>query len=336
MQKKLFDPRYPFRKRGVKNASQKRISKVKNRTISSFHVLRVFFTVPFCYRSAWNVFSFIPVVIHKFFFLQYWQKLHITHYPIKNVDNLLDYKVPFVPEEVSTYMKFINFWIRPMSMLMHRFGYHSGSALSGEYLSYIKLAYNEAYKMYTTSLTTTRRPESDNKGIKSIQAADPHYLCVPSLHISIACLTYSFYKMLFERENFTQEEKEKWEKEFLNDALDICESVLYVKQHSVNCIPAAMYMLTKIMPELFSAEDAVFFIDNLFKNAPDVSAQDAQEIHEYIIFMFERFLLEGTYSEEWHNPIARWLETYSPYLPENKKYTVIHRKARNRNEELKH
>ena len=307
--------RYPFQRGSVKKPSQKRIDAVKNRPLSSFNVLYCYVTMLPQPVSLTATLSFVKTVLTHFFLPQYFQKIRLAHYPVKSVDHKLDQKVPFKPEHIWCYLDFINIWIRPIAMLLHRFGIFDGAKLGAEFLRYIKLVYDRAWEMYSVCMTTTVRPDCDERAIKNIRRADPHFMCVPSLHIAIVCLCFSFYRMLFEREDFSKEEKEKWNKELYERALEIGETVLYVKQHSVNCIPAALYLLTRVVPELFCTKDACDFISSLFKNANDIAPKDREEIISYMQFMYERFLLEGSSEENWTFPILHWLNTYTPYTP---------------------
>ncbi|MBO4404697.1 MAG: hypothetical protein J5780_05130 [Treponema sp.] len=283
--------------------------------MKDFSVMPVYLIVPFSIYSSSVTFRFLHTVITKFFMSQYLQKLHITHRKIKHVDHELDWKIPFRPDKAKIYMEFINIWIRPLCMLLKRFGVRHGSKLCAEFLRYIDLSYREAWKIYSVCMTTTVRPEcKSSKAITGIQKADPHYLCVPSLHIAIVCLCFSFYRMLFEREGFTQKEKDTWNKELYEHAVSIGETVLYVKQHSVNCIPAALYMMTRIAPELFTPEMAVTFINDLFKNQKDIPESDRKKINAHMQFTYERFLLEGAATaEDWTEPVLRWLYDYVPF-----------------------
>ena len=317
-----YDPRHlteemknPYRKGIIKETSQKKIDKVSDRSIFSFNVLYCYFTIPFRPYGCHAVWSFIRSVLARFFIPMYLRKIHVIHTPIKHVDHELDEKVPFRPEYIKIYLDFVNYWIRPLAMLVKRFGTFKGSRLAAEFLRYIKLAYLEAFKVYSHTMTTTYQPECNLKAIKRLRRADPHYMCVPSLHISIVCLTISFYKMLFEREAFTAKEKEKWYSEIYNHGVKIAETVLYLKQHSVNCIPSALYMMSYIAPELFTPEDAVDFINKLFENATDISKQDRERIIVHIQFMYERLLLEGTQTNDWTEPVKRWLDNYKAFTP---------------------
>ncbi|MBO7638949.1 MAG: hypothetical protein J6S91_08235, partial [Treponema sp.] len=98
-------------------------------------------------------------------------------------------------------------------------------------------------------------------------------------------------------------------------AVEIGETVLYIKQHSVNCIPAALYMITRIVPELFTPDNAIEFISALFKNKTDISENDRKKIQAHILFTYERFLLEGAIEEDWRDPIIRWMKGYQSHIP---------------------
>lgn len=302
--------KYPFRKWKVRKPSEKRIAKVSSRSLFSFNVGLCYATIPFRIRNIPVLIKFFGTVINEFFVIQFLQKMHIIHLPITYVDHPLDKKVPFEPERVDTYMDFINMWIRPLAMLIRRFGPFNAMPLCMEFIRYITQAYHQAARMYRCNLTTTHRPDyRKTKQFKMIHRADPHYLCVPSLHIAIVCLCFSFYRMLFEREHFTEQEKTKWNKELYQCAINIAETVLYIKQHSVNCIAAALYMTTKISPELFTTTDAFDFINNLFLDAPTIKPEDRKKIIEYIQFTYERFLLEGAAEDDWFNPVLRWVKS---------------------------
>lgn len=313
--KNLETDKYPFRKYIVKKPSQRRINKVKNRDLKSFPGPLSYFTIPFFVYSSRSFFKFLWSMLKSFVFMQNLQKWHILKIPVKHVDHKLDEKVPFRPELLGIYMDFISYWTRPMMMLCKRYGIWNGPKHCGEYLRYLALTYNEAYKMYSHSLTTTYRPKTTDKKIKRMRKADPHFLCVPSLHIAIVCLTFSFYKMFFEREGFTEEEKTKWNKEIYEYGVKIAETVLYVKQHSVNCIPAAIYMMTVIAPDIFTTDDGVDFINQLFKNASDVSEKDRKDIIDHIQYIYERFILEEIQEDDWVTPVKRWLELNKNDIP---------------------
>lgn len=286
----------------------------ENRELKSFNPARAYFHIIFSLRGIPVLFRFLGIVLRKFFFLQYFEKMHIYRIPVKSVDHELDTKVPFREELASLYLDFINYWIRPLSMLILKFGHKKGIKLSIEYLNRIILAYNEAYKVYGKNLTTTRRPRPATSAVKGIQRVDPHYCCVPSLHIAIIVLTISFYKMLLDREDFTSEEKKNWYTEIYSHGMAIAESVLYMKQHSVNCIPAAIFMMTQITPDLMNRELAEKMIGDLFISASDVTEENKNSIRSHIQTMYDTLMNSCTAPEFWYENVLSWLKDYEPYV----------------------
>ena len=287
----------------------------KNRRLDTFNPIRAYIHILFSFKGVVVLFKFLGIVLHKFFFLQYFEKIHIYRIPVKSVDHELDTKVPFREELTMLYLDFINYWIRPLSMMIKKFGHRKGVGLSVEYLNRIVTTYNEAYKVYSRNLTTTVRPKPQAKAVKIIQRVDPHYCCVPSLHIAIIVLTISFYKMLLNREDFSEDERKNWYDEIYSHGIKISESVLYMKQHSVNCIPAAIFMMTVTFPDIMNRELAEKMICDLFKNEDDVAEENKNEIRRYIQNFYNRMMDECTIPEQWSQVVLDWLRTYVPYDP---------------------
>ena len=106
-------------------------------------------------------------------------------------------------------------------------------------------------------------------------------------------------------------EQDFYNAELYRGALDIAETVLYVKQHSVNCIPAALFMMTNLIPEYFKAEDARIFINDLFKDCTDIQPEDKINIHNHIKNMYENLLQEKG-DKDWTEPVKNWIVNYIP------------------------
>lgn len=280
-------------------------------TIKSCGVFYAYFMVITHWKSFCALLNYLKTVLSKFFCIQFVVKLKLKKIPVISVDNELDDTVPFVPARVDTYLDFINFWVRPIALVGKLLGGKKGSLYAAEYLTLIEKAYSQAACIYQFRMTTTKRPMGDvgiyNKKFWPIRKLDPHFLCVPSLHVAVVTLAYIFFKDVFEKEGLSQEYYEKFTKELYDGAVEIIETVLYVKQHSVNCIPAALYMMTNILKGQFSVKQGVEVIDELFVRSTDVKAEDKKAIHEYIHFFFEKLVLEGCSEEDWTVPVKRWL-----------------------------
>ncbi|MBE6350747.1 MAG: hypothetical protein E7062_08395 [Spirochaetaceae bacterium] len=280
-------------------------------TIKSFGIFYAYFMVITHWKSFCALLKYLKTVLTKFFGIQFLVKFKLKKIPVISVDNELDELVPFVPAKVDTYLDFINFWVRPMALLGKLLGGKKGSLYAAEYLTLIEKTYSQAACIYQFRMTTTHRPLGDvgkyNKDFWPIRNLDPHFLCVPSLHVAVVTLAYVFFKDVFKKEGLSQEYYERFTQELYDGAVEIIETVLYVKQHSVNCIPAALYMMTNILKEKFTVKNGVDVIDSLFVSATDVKEADKKAIHEYIHFFFEKLVLEGCNEEDWTVPVKRWL-----------------------------
>lgn len=291
------------------STTEKRIQKVSGKALSSFSVLPAYAVIPF--RAFKTTIKLLRSIIAVFFVLQFGKKWGFLKIPVVHVDHPLDKKIPFLPRKVDIYLSFINLWICPMTMLIRRYGAGKAIPFIREWLELLKATYDEAGRLYRFRLTTMERPSYHKGHFFTIHFFDPHLLCVPSLHIAIIALCYSFYHMLFEREEFTQAEKNQWNNELYKQSVAIAESVLYVKQHSVNCVPAALYMISRIFPDLYKTEDAVHFIKDMFVAPEEMSAESAGQVREHLLFVYERFLLEGAHEDDWRAPVQRWLVEYN-------------------------
>lgn len=255
--------------------------------------------------------SYLRTVAWDFFSIQFLRKFKFLRTPIVHVDNPLDQKVPFNPRRIADYLAFVNFWIRPLALLVTTLGIKKSVPRLTEFYYYIKRAYKNASDIYRFRFSTTNRPHYKRRiYFAGVHMLDPHLLCVPSLHITVVCLTYSFMRKVFEEENYSAEEKMAWNKELYDGAVNIAETVLYVKQHSVNCIPAALYMTTKLFPALFFYDDALAFLDSMFQKSQDIAKDDREQIILYMKKLFIQFSEEGKKCQDWKEPIKKWLINY--------------------------
>ena len=282
-----------------------------NHPLKSFNPLVAYAGVLFGPPSFLTNFKCFATILKEFFFLQYFEKFHILHIPIVHVDHPLDKKIPFTPEKVKIYLDFINLWVRPLAMLVKKFGFWHASRLTKQWMLRFRKLYQCCGKIYHFRLTTTDRPQyKEMREFRQIHALDPHFLCVPSLHVATVFLAYGFYRHIFETEDFTETEKRLWGEELYKGALEITETVLYVKQHSVNCIPAALYLVTQNFPEWITLADARTFISQLFLTPEGFSKEEAYQVREHIRVTFEQYLVDGKKSANWYEPIWDFLVNY--------------------------
>jgi hypothetical protein len=259
--------------------------------------------------------SYLGTVMRDFFFLQFGEKFGFEKIDVINVDHPLDAVIPFEPERVSVYLDFVAFWIRPLGFIGKRFGKEAELEYMARFLAILERCYSEAAKVYRFRMTTTERPKYYKGRFLTIHLFDPHYLCVPSLHIIVVVLAYTFYRKAFAELGMKADEAEALGEELLGGAIGIAETVLYIKQHSVNCIPAALYAMTRITPEDVTPIEVSAFVGRLFADSPTIAAEDAERVRMHIMNLYEQLLLEGCYESDWIAPVQRWLLAY-PCLSE--------------------
>ena len=273
-------------------------------------VLAVFFRT-LAFKKTRKAFSvYLCTVLRDFFFLQFSVKFGFKKIPVLNVDHPLDETVPFTPEKVSVYLDFVAFWIRPLGYIGKRFGIDAQRKYTEDFLRLVDDCYRHAAEVYRFRMTTTKRPRYLKGKFLTIHLFDPHYLCVPSLHVIIVVLAYTFYRKAFAELHMQKDEMDTLNAELYAEAVEITETVLYIKQHSVNCIPAALYTMTRITPAEVTTTEVTRFIESLFANAPTISAQNADKIRMHISDLYERLFLEGCHDSSWAAPIQRFLTRY--------------------------
>jgi hypothetical protein len=255
----------------------------------------------------------IASIFRNFFFLQYRAAFLPGLVPVSKVDHPLDNKISFLPGKVNIYLDFTAFWIRSLGFILRQFG-RGALVPARNFLESMGALYAQAAEVYGKNLSTTKRPFY----IKSprfliIHMADPHLMCIPSLHVMVVIRTYTLFREIIN--NFGEEERFTLQIEELRaGALAITEAVLYVKQHSVNCIPAAMYAMTKFDPRLFPPDEAERFAADLYKNETILSKETEEEIREHILALYRRFMTEGESAGDWAAPLLGFLMRQPLYV----------------------
>lgn len=257
--------------------------------------------------SCRAVCGYLGTVLKDFFWLQFAVRWRLKKVPIVNVDHPLDAEVPFAPDKVGVYLDFVAYWIRPLGYIGRRFGDAAQRRYTIAFLGLIDRCYREAAEVYRFRMSTTRRPRYYKGRFLVIQLFDPHYLCVPSLHVMIVVLAYTFYRRAFAELGVTGDEAADLDRELFGGAVKITETVLYIKQHSVNCIPAALYAMSRITPDAVTASEVDAFIDRLFVDAPLLVEGTGDRIRAAIREAFGRLTAEGRADADWPPAVQRFL-----------------------------
>jgi len=270
----------------------------------------------------------VPSIFYNFFYRQYRAAFLPGRIPVTKVDHALDLKIPFVPSWVTIYLDFIHFWIRLISFFLRRYK-RKAYALMKDFIYSIGDLYAFAAEVYKRNMSTTKRPfYIARPRFFLIHLADPHLMCIPSLHVMVVINTYLRFvdtaKKLGEYEKLKDQAQE-----LKQGALAISQAILYVKQHSVNCIPAALYAMTCFSPELFPPQEAEAFTNLLFSPAPQacealkkirvhpsaapltkIQEEDKARIKSHILKLYNQFLEEGKTAKSWEEPLLKFLREY--------------------------
>jgi hypothetical protein len=259
---------------------------------------------PYLRRTAIRT---IGAIVYNFFFLQYKAALLPGRIPVSGVDHPLDAKIPFTPGKVAVYLDFVAFWIRVLGFLLRRFRRQALEPVR-HFIESMGRLYAWAAQVYTKNLSTTVRPRYlARPRFVVIHALDPHLMCIPSLHVMVVIRTYTLFRQILlslgEAENQTAEIEE-----IRRGALAISEAVLFVKQHSVNCISAAMYAMTRFDRDLFPPEEAALFVSDLFRVT--LEKEDGEAIRAHILSLYLDFIEEGEKAgTDWTAPLLEFLKT---------------------------
>lgn len=246
--------------------------------------------------------------LDNFFLFQFKAALFPGRIPVAQADHPLDEKIPFQPRQIGVYLDFVAYWVRLAGFLVRRYR-RRGTGPAGDLIDSMGNLYAFARGVYAKNLSTTRRPRYlARPRFVLIHALDPHLLCIPSLHVMIVIRAYTQFRAILrslkDEENLAAKIKAAQQ-----EALAIVEAILFVKQHSINCVAAAMYAMTRFDRELFPPAEAENFISPLFSSRPVPSPADRKIILGHIMELYRRFLREGGADLPWEKPLLDFLRS---------------------------
>ena len=269
-------------------------------------------------------------IFRTFFLRQYIAAWLPGRIPVSRADHPLDQKIPFTPSWIMVYLDFVSFWLRMLTFFLMRYGRRAHAEVR-DFIATLRNLYAFAAEVYKRNLTTTNRPfYIARPRFFLIHLTDPHLMCVPSLHVMVVIRTYTKFAAILRSLGEADSHKAHIE-EMRRGALAITQAILFVKQHSVNCIPAALYAMTRFDSALFPPDEALAFAESLFCDAPStlpsaadhvqvnervrphaipkikIPAEDIAAIKAHIIALYRRFLAEGESAKNWEEPLLRFI-----------------------------
>ncbi|MDR2185371.1 MAG: hypothetical protein LBO80_06870 [Treponema sp.] len=256
----------------------------------------------------------IRSIFSNFFFLQYKAVFFSGRIPVTWVDHPLDARIPFIPRWVTVYLDFVAFWIRILGFLLKQYRRRALNPVK-DFLTAMTRLYGFAAEVYSKNMSTTKRPYYIARPrFFLIHLTDPHLMCIPSLHVMVMILSYTRFRDILR--SFGDEDALAAQIEGITaGAARITEAILYVKQHSVNCVAAALYAMSRFDPSRFPPGEAAAFTARLFPEPspmggtlPGIPAEDGAILRAHIIALYRRFMDESPApGEPWEAPLLRFL-----------------------------
>jgi len=231
--------------------------------------------------------KFLGTLVTKFFLPQYLSRIRVRKRKIVNVDHELDKLIPFSLEYFKTYMSFSHLWIKSIYFLYKEFG-NRALPLIGKYLRTIDQLYKNGFDVSDRCQSTTTRPDPGKYiKLRLVHWVDPHLHCIPSLHVMVVCFNQLRIGTIIQELTGSARGYEA-ELEYLeNQAINITNSILFMKQHSINCIPAGLFALSEECSE-FKDEYAFNLIENIKKLNID-SIDRFEDIASYMTELYTDF-----------------------------------------------
>jgi hypothetical protein len=248
------------------------------------------------------------------FFLPQFENAIFRCRAVVSVDHPLDERIPLDPSRIGKYLEFVKLWIGSMYYLLRRSeGRDIGAFV--DYVDAIRDLYADAGSVYRRVHTTTDRPSGNYApGFALIHAADPHLNCIPSLHILIVVSNWKIALATADRIGQGRE-LGPWLDRLRGEAVAITESVLFVKQHSLNCVGVSLYYLRRRYPCL-CADEVEAFVRDLFATAAGrgpLSAETVRDLRQAILDVYRR--LDAAYIARaeagWRAPILEFIRDLS-------------------------
>lgn len=264
---------------------------------------------------AARIFRFLGVVLRKFFIDQFIYRAQIAAGsekapPLKNVEHELDRLIPVRYDTSALYLSFIMMWISALGYFRKAIGRDFDPDVLS-FLDGLERCYVDAAQVYAHCVSTTRRPDrAPSLRLAFVYAVDPHLFCVPSLHVMVVGYTWKKLSDLLAARGLA--DRFSAELAALHDrAVRITESILYVRQHSVNCIPAGFSLLGGILTSFGQAEtDSIAHA--LFAGEPQMSEQERAAVLSYMDGLYRQVSAGSNDTSGRIDAINAFMDGYRP------------------------
>lgn len=281
----------------------------KNRIIGTpaFYLVKISLANRTLRRAA---FWLTRTIVYSFFFIQFQTHWHWKKRKVVLVDHPLDEVIPFRPEDVGLYMSFTSLWQKTAGFFRKICG-PSANTVVEDFLRGLGSLYEKAGRIYDRCQSTTTRPGPRlHPAFLKIHLFDPHLHCVPSLHVMVVCYTAEWLERMAAAHGENLGDYGEEVAYVKRQAAEIIDTILTVKQHSVNCVAAGLYFLNALHPQ-YSREACGSMVDNLLFTLPDLPRRE--EVRDYCRRLLDWFFAAHDRAEEPDAAeiLLQFLEEYS-------------------------
>ncbi|UCF96358.1 MAG: hypothetical protein JSV89_14405 [Spirochaetaceae bacterium] len=250
--------------------------------------------------------------LREFFLPQFQSSLRLHNRPVAVLSHPLDGSLPFVPSLVRRYLGYLSIWLKTLLFLYRTYGEAALRDIE-RMMTDLVLLYNTSGRVYQRCQSTTpsRRTPLGNPYFFLILLFDPHLHCIPSLHVLTVCYNYrQIRKMVMKFDPQGANNSEAVEQAY-RLAVEITETILLVKQHSLLDIGPSLYLLSRLFPDYDDAE-VYRFVADLFADNPMVGPERALPIRELILEEYEKIKVDESRRQEQEpiHALLRYLEGY--------------------------
>lgn len=229
----------------------------------------------------------LKIIWKDFFSPQFLSRFRLRKRKIVSVDHPLDNKIPFSPSHVKDYMYFTHLWVKSLVFLYLEF---SAAAISdiASFLNDLSSLYINAFQVHNVYQSTTKRPRfSGGPYFYLIRLADPHLHCLPSLHVMITGFTFFRITDILKKLAKSSNEYEQEKVYLFSMTIKIIDSILFIKQHSVNCIPSGFLLLHSTIND-FPEDLSRQIINNLLQTS-EIPVETGELVRSYMNRLYNSF-----------------------------------------------
>jgi hypothetical protein len=238
------------------------------RTIRGYPLTRAIARILCDGRTLPRAVDLARAVITEFFAPQFETRLFPGLRPVVRLGHPLDRRLPFRPGRLGFYLGYMGIVLKTVGFVGETCG-SSARRDAAAMLRELCRLYAVASTVYRRCQSTTlqRLPLRPDPRTLLVRLFDPHLHCVPSLHVLAMCYNYWRAGQLLQRGLPAGHPALERSGELFDLAVEMTETVLMVRQHSVMDIGPTLYLLSRTFPG-YGEQEVRRFSAALFAGQP--------------------------------------------------------------------